>query len=100
LPEALLERVIKVSSNPGDVVFDPFTGSGTTLAVAKRLGRRWFGCELSAGYAKKAVARIVRGCAEIKSSLRVAGKRGTPKSVGKAPVRAAGSARPRSMVEV
>ncbi len=58
LPEALLERVIKVSSNPGDLVFDPFAGSGTTLAVARRLGRRWLGCELSQDYANKALERI------------------------------------------
>lgn len=44
-PEALLERVIQASSNPGDVVADFFCGSGTTLAVAKRLGRRWIGCD-------------------------------------------------------
>ena len=58
LPEALLERILKVSSNEGDIVFDPFAGSGTTLAVAARLGRRWLGCELSGDYAKKAAARI------------------------------------------
>ena len=58
LPEALLERIIKVSSNPGDLVFDPFTGSGTTLAAARRLGRRWLGCELSEDYAAKARKRV------------------------------------------
>lgn len=58
LPEAMLERIIKLSSNPGDVVFDPFTGSGTTLAVAARLGRKWLGCELSEDYATKATERI------------------------------------------
>jgi site-specific DNA-methyltransferase (adenine-specific) len=58
LPEALLERVIKLSSNEGDVVFDPFVGSGTTLAVAARLGRKWLGCELSQDYADKASERI------------------------------------------
>lgn len=58
LPESLLERVIKVSSNPGDLVFDPFVGSGTTLAVANRLGRRWLGCELSPDYAERALRRI------------------------------------------
>lgn len=46
-PEALLERTIKASSNPGDVVADFFCGSGTTLAVAEKLGRRWIGCDLS-----------------------------------------------------
>jgi site-specific DNA-methyltransferase (adenine-specific) len=58
LPEALLERIVKVSSNPGDLVFDPFVGSGTTLAVAARLGRDWLGCELSPDYADKARERI------------------------------------------
>ncbi len=59
LPEALLERVIKLASNPGDLVFDPFAGSGTTLSVAARLGRRWLGCELSADYARRATKRIM-----------------------------------------
>jgi len=63
LPESLLERIIKVSSNPGDVVFDPFTGSGTTLAVAARLKRRWLGCELSADYARRAGERIAHAAA-------------------------------------
>jgi site-specific DNA-methyltransferase (adenine-specific) len=51
MPEAVLDRIIRVASNPGDVVLDPFAGSGTTLAVAKRLGRRFFGIELSDAYA-------------------------------------------------
>ncbi len=58
LPESLLERIIAVSSNPGDVVFDPFVGSGTTLAVAARMERHWLGCELSKEYAQKADERI------------------------------------------
>jgi adenine-specific DNA-methyltransferase len=45
-PEGLLERIIKTSSNEGDLVADFFCGSGTTLAVAERLGRRWIGCDL------------------------------------------------------
>lgn len=45
-PEALLERIINASSNPGDLVADFFCGSGTTLAVAEKLGRRWIGCDL------------------------------------------------------
>ena len=52
MPEAVLERIIRVSSNPGDLVLDPFAGSGTTLATAKRLGRRYLGIELSAEYAE------------------------------------------------
>ncbi|SEH13889.1 DNA methyltransferase [Thermoleophilum album] len=46
-PERLLERIILASSNPGDLVADFFCGSGTTLAVAEKLGRRWIGCDLS-----------------------------------------------------
>jgi DNA modification methylase len=46
-PEALLERIIKLSSNPGDLVLDCFVGSGTTAAVAEKLGRRWIACDLS-----------------------------------------------------
>jgi len=44
-PEALLERIIKASSNPGDLVLDCFAGSGTTLAVAEKLGRHWIGVD-------------------------------------------------------
>jgi DNA modification methylase len=44
-PEALLRRVIGASSNVGDVVMDPFCGSGTALVVAKQMGRRWVGCD-------------------------------------------------------
>lgn len=58
LPESLLERIILTSSNRGDLVFDPFAGSGTTLAVANRLGRDWLGCELSADYRNRATKRI------------------------------------------
>ena len=46
-PETLLKRIILASSNPGDIVADFFTGSGTTLAVAEKLGRRWIGADLS-----------------------------------------------------
>jgi len=46
-PEALLRRIILASSNPGDIVADFFCGSGTTLAVAEKLGRRWIGSDLS-----------------------------------------------------
>jgi DNA modification methylase len=47
-PERLLERIILAASNPDDLVADFFCGSGTTLAVAERLGRRWLGCDASA----------------------------------------------------
>lgn len=46
-PEALLERIVQASSNPGDVVLDPFCGCGTTIAVAQRLGRPWLGIDIT-----------------------------------------------------
>jgi DNA modification methylase len=58
MPEAVLERIILATSNPGDVVLDPFAGSGTSLAVAKRLGRQWWGSELSPDYAEGVRARL------------------------------------------
>lgn len=45
-PERLLERIIHIASNPGDIVLDCFAGSGTTAAVAQKMGRRWVTCEL------------------------------------------------------
>jgi len=57
-PEALLYRVILSSSNPGDVVLDPFFGSGTTGAVAKKLHRHWIGIERDAEYVRVAQKRI------------------------------------------
>lgn len=51
MPEAVLERIIRVASDRDDLVLDPFAGSGTTLAVAKKLGRRFLGIELSDQYA-------------------------------------------------
>jgi DNA modification methylase len=58
MPEAVLERIIRVGTNPGDVVLDPFAGSGTTLAVAKRLRRRFLGMELSAAYSENIRVRL------------------------------------------
>jgi modification methylase len=57
-PESLLHRVIVSSTRPGDVVLDPFLGSGTTAAVARRLGRRFIGIERDEGYARLARKRI------------------------------------------
>ena len=57
-PEALLHRILLASTNRGDVVLDPFFGSGTTGAVARRFGRRFIGIEREAGYAEIARARI------------------------------------------
>src|SRR5258707_1173598 len=57
-PEALLYRVLMASTKPGDVVLDPFFGTGTTGAVAKRLGRQWIGIERDEAYIKVATKRI------------------------------------------
>lgn len=58
MPEQLLARIIKVSSNPGELVLEPFAGSGTTLIVAKKLGRRFIGFELSENYAQRVNERL------------------------------------------
>jgi len=57
-PEALLHRVLIASSKPGDIVLDPFFGTGTTGAVARRLGRRWIGIEQNPDYIAAARERI------------------------------------------
>lgn len=57
-PEELVERIIKVGSNPGDLILDPFMGSGTTAVVAKRLGREFVGYELEKDYIKIAIERL------------------------------------------
>lgn len=59
-PKALLERIIKASSNPGDLVADFFCGSGTTLVVAEELGRRWIGCELGKVGVQVTRSRLVK----------------------------------------
>jgi site-specific DNA-methyltransferase (adenine-specific) len=58
MPEQLLGRIIRACSRPGELVLDPFAGSGTTLAVAKKLGRGFIGFELSQDYAARAQARV------------------------------------------
>src|SRR5262249_44984768 len=58
--EALLHRVLRACSNPGDVVLDPFFGTGTTGAVAKRLRRHWVGIEREAEYVALAEARLAQ----------------------------------------
>jgi site-specific DNA-methyltransferase (adenine-specific) len=58
MPEQLLGRIIRACSNPGDVVLDPFAGSGTTVVVAKKLGRQWLGVELSENYVARIQARL------------------------------------------
>jgi DNA modification methylase len=62
-PEALLERIIKASSNEGDLVFDCFMGSGTTQAVAMKLGRRFIGADINLGAVQITTKRLL-GIAE------------------------------------
>ena len=79
-PEALLARVMLASTKPGDVVLDPFFGSGTTGAVARRLGRHFVGIEREQGYIDAAAERIASvkplGESEIAS---MSGKRAEPR---------------------
>lgn len=58
-PEALLEKIIKASSNPGDLVFDCFMGSGTTVSVAKKLGRRFIGADINMGSIQTTKKRLL-----------------------------------------
>lgn len=58
MPEKVLERIVKVSSSPGDLVVDPFNGSGTTCVVAARLGRRYFGIDISETYVRESRRRL------------------------------------------
>ena len=79
-PEALLHRIILASSHVGDVVLDPFLGSGTTAVVAKRLGRSFIGIERDQAYAEAAEARLASLAPLEKASLQVAkGKRTEPR---------------------
>ena len=57
-PEALLERIVKASSNPDSIVLDCFAGSGTTMAAAQKLGRRWIGCDINRGAIQVALKRL------------------------------------------
>ena len=66
-PEALLERIIKASSNPGDIVFDCFMGSGTTQAVAMKLGRKFLGADINLGAIQTTTKRLVNRAKELAS---------------------------------
>lgn len=59
-PEALLERIIKTSSNEGDLIFDCFMGSGTTQSVSMKLGRRFIGADINLGAIQTATKRIIK----------------------------------------
>jgi len=58
MPEALLKRIVLASSNKGDLVLDPFCGTGTTLAAAQKLGRNYIGIDISAKYCELARGRL------------------------------------------
>lgn len=76
-PEALLERIIKVSSNPGDMVLDCFAGAGTTLSVAEKLGRRWVGID-SGTLAGHTIEKRLLSIASSKSLVEPKKKYGKP----------------------
>ena len=79
-PEALLYRILLACTKPGDVVLDPFFGTGTTGAVAHRLGRRWIGIEREAAYVKVAKQRIRSTLPLDESAMQtVADKRSQPR---------------------
>lgn len=59
-PEELVRKFVLAASDPGDIILDPFSGSGTTLVVAEQLGRQWIGCEINPEYNKWAIDRIDR----------------------------------------
>lgn len=62
MPEQLLGRIIRACSNEGEVVVDPFSGSASTLIVAKKLGRQFFGFEMSEDYAARSTERLEKVC--------------------------------------
>ncbi len=74
-PEALLHRVIVATTNPGDVVLDPFFGTGTTGAVAKMLGRHFIGIEREESYRRVAEARLARVRPYEREAIGVSGSR-------------------------
>src|SRR5271168_4406326 len=69
-PEELLERVITLASNPGDLVADFFCGSGTTLAVAEKLGRKWIGCDLGRFAIHTSRKRLIGVQRELKNAVK------------------------------
>lgn len=68
-PEALIERIIKASSNPDDIVFDCFMGSGTTQAVAMKLGRRFIGADINLGAIQTTTKRLIGIADELNSTM-------------------------------
>ena len=69
-PISLLKHYIRNSSNPGDVVFDPFAGSGSLAIAAQQSGRRWITCEIDPIFADKAVNHIRQSCKSLAKRVR------------------------------
>ena len=69
-PEALIERIIKASSDPGDLVFDCFMGSGTTQAVAMKLGRKFIGADINLGAIQTTTKRLINVASELNSQIK------------------------------
>jgi hypothetical protein len=91
-PRALVEFFVKAFSDPGDVLFDPFLGSGTSIAAAHVLGRVGFGCAISPAYSDVALRRIANLTGDEpvlietgKSMAEVAAERGVPIAQGENP---------------
>lgn len=76
-PEALLERIIKSASNPDDIVFDCFMGSGTTQAVAMKLGRKFIGADINLGSIQTTTRRLVNIAKEMKENQQENGEKYT-----------------------
>ena len=74
-PLALLERIIKASSNPGDLVLDPFCGSGTTLVSAQKLERRYIGIDSNADAVRIAETRLREADTELLALCREKGEK-------------------------
>ena len=68
-PEKLVERIINASTNPGDLVFDCFMGSGTTQAVAMKLGRRFIGADINLGLIQTTTKRLINVASELSEQL-------------------------------
>lgn len=68
-PEKLVERIINASTNPGDLVFDCFMGSGTTQAVAMKLGRRFIGADINLGSIQTTTKRLINVASELSEQL-------------------------------
>lgn len=68
-PEALLDRIIRTASNPGDIVFDCFMGSGTTQAVAMKLGRKFIGADINLGSIQTTTKRLVKTASELEGQI-------------------------------